>query len=149
MKLSKIALRNIARNKRRSLLSIVAIAVAAMSIAFLFSFLEGYKNDLADNLHTYYSGEIRVRHKDYGKNEYLNPLHLRIESFNDVIEEIEKNDAVEAVSPRISFHRLRPCRRKMMESECVSYMFLNASAGSTLAALLDGIRDAKDATITE
>ncbi len=103
MKLSKIALRNITRNKRRSLLSIVAIAVAAMSITFLFSFLEGYKNDLADNLHTYYSGEIRVRHKDYGKNEYLNPLHLRIESFRGVIEEIEKNESVEAVSPRISF----------------------------------------------
>jgi len=103
MKLSNIALRNIMRNKRRSLLSIVAIAVAAMSIAFLFSFLEGMKNDLAGNLHTYYSGEIRVRHKDYGKNEYLNPLHLRIESFRGVIEEIEKNDAVEVISPRINF----------------------------------------------
>jgi len=103
MKLSTIAARNILRNKRRSILSIGAIALAAMSIVFLFSFLEGMKNDLADNLQSYYTGEIRVRHKDFGTYEYLNPLHLRIENYEDIVKEIEINDAVKTVAPRIRF----------------------------------------------
>ncbi len=103
MKLASIAARNIMRNKRRSILSITAIALAAMSIVFLFSFLEGMKNDLTGNLHTYYTGEIRVRHSDYGKYEYFNPLHLRIENYTEIIKEIERNDSIKTVSPRIHF----------------------------------------------
>lgn len=103
MKLYRIAARNIARNKRRSILSLTAIGVAVMSIVFLFSFLEGMKRDLSNNLQTYYTGEIRVQHKDYEKYEYLNPLHLRIVDFEQVIKEIEKNESVKLLSPRISF----------------------------------------------
>ena len=103
MKIINIAVRNITRNRRRSILSITAIAVAAMSMVFLFSYLEGMKNDLSSNLHTYYSGEIRVRHREYGKYEYLNPLHLRIESYEEVVREIGKNEAVDVMSPRITF----------------------------------------------
>ncbi len=103
MKLYRIAARNIARNKRRSILSLTAIGVAVMSIVFYSSFLMGMKGDLISNLQTYYTGEIRVQHKDYEKYEYLNPLHLRIEGFEHVIEVIEKNESVMFVSPRISF----------------------------------------------
>ncbi len=103
MKLTTIAARNIMRNKRRSILSIGAIAMAAMSIVFLFSFLEGMKNDLAGNLQTYYTGEIRVRHSNYGKYEYLTPLHLRIESYENILNIIERNGSVQTVSPRIRF----------------------------------------------
>ncbi len=67
MKLSGIALRNILRNKRRSLLSGAAIAVAAASIVFLFALLEGMKIDLADNLQTFYTGTVRIMHEDYEK----------------------------------------------------------------------------------
>jgi putative ABC transport system permease protein len=74
-----------------------------MSMVFLFSYLEGMKSDLTDNLHTYYSGEIQVRHRDYIKYEYLNPLHLRIQAYEEVVKEIDKNDSVDVISPRISF----------------------------------------------
>ncbi len=103
MKLATIAARNIMRNKRRSILSITAIAMATMSIVFLFSFLEGMKNDLACNLQTYYTGEIRVRNNNYGKYEYLTPLHLRIEAYEDVLKIIERNNSVKTLSPRIRF----------------------------------------------
>ena len=66
-----IAVRNIRRNRRRSLLSMTAIAVAAMAITLMFSLLEGMKRDLAGNLHTYVSGEVRLRHRDYDRYEQL------------------------------------------------------------------------------
>lgn len=103
MKLGEIAFRNIRRNTRRSILSLSAIAVAALAFVFLFSIIEGMKTDLADNLHTYYTGEVRIRDREYSKYDYLNPLHLNISSPDEVIRLIEKNVAIDAVSPRIQF----------------------------------------------
>ena len=75
-------------------------------MVFLFSYLEGMKRDISDNLHTYYSGEIQVRNRDYGKYEYLNPLHLRIESYEEVLREISRNEEVDVISPRIIFSKV-------------------------------------------
>jgi putative ABC transport system permease protein len=54
-KLLHVAFRNISRNKRRSLLSGIAIAVASMSIVFLFALVQGMKDDMSNNLATYFT----------------------------------------------------------------------------------------------
>ena len=46
MKLRHIALRNLRRNTRRSILSMSAIAIAAMAFVFLFGMIEGMKADM-------------------------------------------------------------------------------------------------------
>ncbi len=103
MKLSNIAFRNITRNKKRSILSGLAIAIAAMSIVLLYSYIGGMKNDLENNLHTYYTGEIRIQHEEFEKYDYLNPLHLRIESYTDILNELDKIEDIKEISPRINF----------------------------------------------
>ncbi len=103
MKLYKIALRNIARNKRRSILSGSAIAIAGFAIVFLFALLAGMLQDMESNLWTYMTGAIRVRHEEFDKYERLNPMHLAIPDIDGIIAEIEKDPAVTAVSPRINF----------------------------------------------
>ena len=103
MRIPVIALRNISRNRRRSLLSATAIAVASMAIVMLFSLLAGMKEDLAYNIQTFYTGEVRVRNVDYDRYEQLAPLHLRIESPGDVLAEIERADGVRVAAPRIGF----------------------------------------------
>ncbi len=101
MTLAAMALRNIRRNRRRSLLSMAAIAVAAMAITLMFSILEGMKRDLADNLHTFVSGEVRVRHRDYDRYEQLAPLHLRVERAEDAAALVEADPDVASVALRI------------------------------------------------
>lgn len=103
MKLSKIAFRNISRNIKRSFLSGLAIAIAAMSIVLLYSYISGMKKDLENNLYTYYTGQVRIQHKDFEKYDYLNPLHLRIENYNEVIEQVESVEGIKEISPRIIF----------------------------------------------
>ena len=103
MKIYKIALRNIARNKRRSLLSGSAIAIAGFAIVFLFGFLAGMVDDMEQNLWTYMSGAVRVRHTDFDKYERLNPLHLAIPDYESLLEIIEADPAVTHTSPRINF----------------------------------------------
>jgi putative ABC transport system permease protein len=103
MKLREIAFRNIKRNTRRSLLCMIAIGLAALCFVFMFSLIEGIKVDLRENLHTYYTGEIRVRNKEYSEYEYLNPLHLNITEYEEIIGLVGETVPVEAVSPRVQF----------------------------------------------
>ena len=103
MKLSTVAARNIFRNKRRSVLSATAIAVAALSITFLFSLLAGMKQDLAYNLQTYVTGEIRLRNPRFSEHERLNPLHLALDAPEALLAAVDDTEAVTTIAPRIRF----------------------------------------------
>ncbi len=103
MKLFTVAWRNLGRNRKRTLLSLSAIAVAAMTITFLFSLLGGMDADLASNLINHFNGEVRVRHESYGEYERFNPLHLRVTDSEEVVAALRGTEGVKAVSPRISF----------------------------------------------
>lgn len=103
MRLSTIAYRNISRNRRRSFLCIMAIAIAAMSIVLLFSFLAGMKADMRNNIQSFFTGQVRVRHADYDEKEQLNPLHLRVTGYEALMQRIEELEGVSAAVPRISF----------------------------------------------
>lgn len=102
IKLAKTALRNISRHKIRSILSGSAIAISAMAIVALFSLIEGMTDDMAFNLKTYYTGEVRVKHADYEINERYNPMHLAVD-WESVNNALEQDDSIEAYVPRITF----------------------------------------------
>ena len=103
MKLWRIALRNVARNKRRSLLSGSAISVAALTVVLLFSVLGGTTGDLVATTLTYDSGHARVRHADYGRYETLNPVHLAVPGAAALAERLEALPEVTGVLPRVRF----------------------------------------------
>jgi putative ABC transport system permease protein len=101
-KLALKAIKNISRNMRRSILSAVAIAVAAMSIVLLFALIQGMSNDMATNLKTYYSGAVRVRHNDFDTYERYNPIHLTVD-YQKVKPVLEGMEGIRAFTPRIGF----------------------------------------------
>ncbi len=103
MKIRHIALRNLRRNTRRTLLSMTAIAVAAAAFVFLFGIIEGMKKDLTYNLQTFVTGQVRLRHAEFDKYAHLNPLHLAVENYEELVGELELRKEVETVSPRITF----------------------------------------------
>lgn len=103
MKISKIAFRNIKRNKRRSILSGSAIAVATMVIVLMFSMISGMLTDIEWNVTSYATGHVRVRNIEYDKNEMFNPLHLNIPEAEQLIEKIDAIPETVIVAPRITF----------------------------------------------
>lgn len=103
MKLSKLAFRNIKRNKRRSILSGSAIAVATMMIVLMFSMISGMLTDIEWNVTSYVTGHVRIRNIEYDKNEMFNPLHLNIPDAEQRIREIDAIPEVSIVAPRITF----------------------------------------------
>jgi putative ABC transport system permease protein len=103
MKLGSIALRNIQRNRRRSLLSGSAIALATMLISLMFGILAGLLGDYRSNVVRYLTGHVRLRNVQYDANERLNPLHLSVPGYRDLVLRLEAEPGVAAVAPRIQF----------------------------------------------
>jgi putative ABC transport system permease protein len=79
-----------------------AIAVATMSIVILFSVLEGMRSDLVYNLTTFYTGEVQIRHSEYGTYEHLNPLHLSVDDVPRRLEILEATEGVATAVPRLT-----------------------------------------------
>ncbi|MDC7124835.1 MAG: ABC transporter permease [Spirochaetales bacterium] len=101
-RIAKTAFKNISRNMRRSILSGTAIAVASMSIVALFALIGGMSQDMKNNLRNFYTGDVRVRNKDYEEYERFNPVHLTV-NINKAGEAISKIDGIESWVPRVSF----------------------------------------------
>ncbi len=103
MKLSHIAFRNISRNRRRSLLCMAAISLAAMTIVLMFSMITGMRADLKWNVQAYFTGQIRIRHSEYDDKELLNPLHLRLQSWQTIIDDVNLLEPRPETAARIPF----------------------------------------------
>lgn len=103
MKLANIAFRNIKRNRRRSILSGIAIGIAAMTIVLLFAFEGGMMKDMKDIIINYMTGHIRIRDPEYDKYENLTPFHLGVPEYEKIVEKLGTIDNIETVAPRIQF----------------------------------------------
>jgi putative ABC transport system permease protein len=73
-----------------------------MSIVLLFALMEGMETDMANNLKTYYTGEIRIRNAEFEKYERYNPLHLSVD-VDAVAPILEADPSIQAYAPRINF----------------------------------------------
>lgn len=100
MKLLTMAFRNIFRNKRRSVLSGVAILVATASIILLFGFIDGIKDDMKRNIVNFYLGQIRIRNAKYSEFEHLNPLLLGLQ-LEETLARLDSVSGIEVAAPRI------------------------------------------------
>jgi putative ABC transport system permease protein len=103
MKIVLIAFRNIGRNTRRTILSAAAIAVATLVTVFMFALIEGLKADMVGIIQRMVSGQVRVRTSAFDANEIRNPLHLGVSDAATVLQALQADPTVKALSPRISF----------------------------------------------
>jgi putative ABC transport system permease protein len=102
MKLARIALRNIGRNSRRSILSATATAIATMSMVALVAYVNGLSMDMKRNVADLVTGHVQVREKDYERYEQLNPLHLRIQRYRDLLARLDAEPEVASAVARLS-----------------------------------------------
>jgi len=92
VKTLSLALRNLLRNRRRSLTTLLAMIVGALTI-LLFG---GYSRDIAYGLETGFvqrSGHLQIQHKDYFLYGSGNPAAYGIEGYQRVID-VVKHDPV-------------------------------------------------------
>lgn len=101
--LVKLALRNVFRNKRRSILTGISIAFAVAIVIFMYSFIQGELKMIFDLYMRIQSGHVRVLNPEYARREKMMPLQHNIADYNSVREKILSIPGVTDVSGRIKF----------------------------------------------
>jgi ABC-type lipoprotein release transport system permease subunit len=79
MQLLRLAYRNFLRNKRRSIISGVSIALAIAAIIFAQSWLRGVTRNISDNVIRLITGHVRITTREYDRRERMLPLSESIE----------------------------------------------------------------------
>jgi putative ABC transport system permease protein len=67
MLLLKLAIMNIRRNPRRSIITILALAVGLAALIFLWAFMDGYQEQQRENAIKLFSGHIQIHAKGFNK----------------------------------------------------------------------------------
>ena len=101
--LLRIAYRNIYRNKRRSILCVVAVSLAVFIIISMMSYIEGMINSLKKTVQTFEVGHINLYSQEYENKKAFLPLQYPLEYETDngnILENIKNINNVKAVLPR-------------------------------------------------
>lgn len=103
----KMAFRNINRNRKRTMLSILSITLAVTFICFIKSYVTGIWSDMKKNTLFFETGDIKILNRDYLKEEKMMPLDLNIygfeKSYTEVVDLVKNIKGVKYVVPRTKF----------------------------------------------
>ncbi|MDX9882527.1 MAG: FtsX-like permease family protein [Prolixibacteraceae bacterium] len=95
---SKLAWRNLWRNKRRTLITVSSIFFGVLLSAYMTSMQEGSYEKMVDIVVKFYSGYIQVHHEDYWENKSINNT---FEYDQVLIDQMMANRDVDFVIPRL------------------------------------------------
>lgn len=104
--LVNFALRNISRNRRRSLVAIGTIAVGVFGLLFLQTFFAGLLAMHAENSIHSRHGHGQIMSQGYWEQSFENPSAHWLEKPADLVASLQQNPLVSAVFPRVSFFAL-------------------------------------------
>ena len=100
----KFGWRNLLRNKRRTYLTLTAVAIGVMSIIFAKSYFRGIFNGVIDTVIKTQIGHIRIVHKEYLRLERIMPKEYLVTDLNRVKADISRIPGVELMNEQIKFN---------------------------------------------
>ena len=101
--LFKFALRNVLRNKKRSILTAISILVAAFIITITEGWANGAIGSYINNFVVYQTAHVRVMTDEYHRRERFIPVDEVIYNSSSLIKKIKKIKGVSSVKERIRF----------------------------------------------
>lgn len=103
MMLVKLAFRNLFRNVKRSILSVMTIIVGVMGLIMAYGMVRGVEDTfIRVDIDTDF-GHLRVMHKDYTKEEENMPLDIQVQKPKQVVQALQKKWPTATVFQRIVF----------------------------------------------
>src|SRR5215831_17929511 len=104
MRIIRLALRNLGRNRRRTLIALGTVAFGSLAIVFLQGFVNGFIRMGIEASVLSKVGAIQIHRKGYfGADE---PLKLAIREDPQIMTRLAAVPGVKAVTPRIAFDGL-------------------------------------------
>ena len=102
MKVFKIALNNVMKNKRRSTLNMLTIALNVFILLYGMGMLVGQFNAMFERMIELQTGHMKIFNKDYNDEKQTLPLDINIENAGQVLEDIKGTPHLKAASARIA-----------------------------------------------
>jgi len=97
--LLKIAYRDLVRNRRRSLLTLVAIAVGVSLLVFMSGFIQGAITDSIENNIRLQTGHLKIRAASYDEDKVSLAWEDLLDNPEELAAQVRGLDGVEAASP--------------------------------------------------
>jgi putative ABC transport system permease protein len=98
----EIAWNNLRRNRRRTLSTLLAIAIGVSMVVFVNGVTSGISANISDGLVNQIDGHLRIQHRDYKKFFITDQEEILIGDYRAVAAEVMKNKHVNAVMPRVA-----------------------------------------------
>jgi len=99
----KLGLKNLTRQKRRNIFTILVIAIAFFGYLFMESMMNGMEEMSFDNIKNFETGNVQVVHPAYWEEREELPLENLIHWDNELEETIRQTQGVTGVSPELKF----------------------------------------------
>ncbi len=109
--LLKFALRNVFRNKRRTVLTAVVIMISVGSFLFMFSYIKGVRDSIVEDS-VKLTGHISVQHPEYSVKERMLSLSVPVHNYAAIRDTLQSMESVTAAAGRIKFGGLIDFREK-------------------------------------
>lgn len=97
----KMAYRNLGRNRRRSVLSALALSIGLALILFIAAFYEGEMRSSMESTLRLDSGHIQIRAADYDPDKLSVAWEYLIENPEQIAGQVEALDQVQVATPRL------------------------------------------------
>lgn len=105
-RLMYIAWKNVFRNKRRTLLTLMILILGSTGLILVGGFFSSLEDRLRETYIYSQTGHVRVNEKGYFEKGSLEPLEYMISNFPEVKEFIEGLPGVRFIAPRMTFDGL-------------------------------------------
>ena len=99
----KLGLKNLTRQKRRNIITIMVIAFAFFGYLFMDSIMGGMEEMSFSNIKNYDTGNIQVVHPEYWEDREKLPLENLIYINQDTLDNIKNTNGLLGVSPELRF----------------------------------------------
>jgi putative ABC transport system permease protein len=103
MGLLYVAWRNVFRNKRRTVLNVIALTIGIIMMIVGVGWMRGYQSGIFTSMINFETGHLQVLNKDYLAQERRLPLDLNVTRVGDVRGRLLEDPRVAEATPRINF----------------------------------------------
>ncbi len=102
----KLSWKNISRNKKRSIFTIIAISVGITMLIFASSYIEGIMNSTTEVAKRMRIGHVKIMTSEYSRLERIMPKEELVLNSDELAEKIYEIDGVNLVSQFVKFNAL-------------------------------------------
>lgn len=103
MELLVVSLKNVFRNRRRTILTVIALTVGIALMVTGMAWIQGYKTYIYDALIRFQTGQLHVLPESYIEESERYPVDIAIGAYDDTRELLRSQPAVAEAAGRINF----------------------------------------------